>query len=70
MIWLALTVALDGVATTTSRPGSDGRRRAGAAGGCVAEVDGNRTRLTGIACHARFEGGGAHQEPRHLQTRT
>jgi hypothetical protein len=33
----------------------------------MAEVDGNRTRLTGIACHARFEGGGAHQEPRHLR---
>ncbi len=27
----------------------------------VAEVDGNRTRRTGIARAARFEGGGCHQ---------
>ncbi|MBM37191.1 MAG: hypothetical protein CL460_08480, partial [Acidimicrobiaceae bacterium] len=27
----------------------------------LAEVDGNRTRRTGIARPARFEGGGAHQ---------
>lgn len=26
-----------------------------------AEVDGNRTRRTGIACPTRFEGGGCHQ---------
>lgn len=32
----------------------------------VAEVDGNRTRRTGIARPNRFEGGGAHQVPRHL----
>ncbi len=30
------------------------------------EVDGNRTRRTGIARPNRFEGGGAHQVPRHL----
>ena len=29
--------------------------------GRVAEVDGNRTRRTGIACPSRFEGGGCHQ---------
>jgi hypothetical protein len=32
----------------------------------VAEVDGNRTRLTRIARDNRFEGGGAHQVPGHL----
>ena len=32
----------------------------------VAEVDGNRTRRTGVARPNRFEGGGAHQVPRHL----
>jgi len=32
----------------------------------LAEVDGNRTRRTGIARTARFEGGGAHQVLRHL----
>ena len=34
-----------------------------------AEVDGNRTRRTGIARPARFEGGEAHQAPGHLQTK-
>jgi hypothetical protein len=34
----------------------------------LAEVDGNRTRLTRIARDNRFEGGGAHQVPGHLQT--
>src|SRR5690349_15292998 len=29
----------------------------------IAEVDGNRTRLAGIAYDSRFEGGGAHQVP-------
>jgi hypothetical protein len=29
----------------------------------MAEVDGNRTRRTGIARPNRFEGGGAHQVP-------
>jgi hypothetical protein len=33
----------------------------------VAEMDGNRTRRTGIARPNRFEGGGAHQVPRHLR---
>jgi hypothetical protein len=33
----------------------------------VAEVDGNRTRQTGIARLSRFEGGGAHQVPLHLR---
>ena len=33
----------------------------------VAEVDGNRTRRTGIARPTRFEGGGAHQVPGHLR---
>ena len=33
------------------------------------EVDGNRTRLAGIACDSRFEGGGAHQVPGHLRPR-
>ena len=33
----------------------------------LAEVDGNRTRRTGIARPTRFEGGGAHQVPGHLQ---
>ena len=33
----------------------------------LAEVDGNRTRRTGIARPARFEGGGAHQALGHLQ---
>ncbi len=32
----------------------------------LAEVDGNRTRRTGIARPNRFEGGGAHQVPGHL----
>ena len=32
----------------------------------LAEVDGNRTRRMGIAHPNRFEGGGAHQVPRHL----
>ena len=32
----------------------------------LAEVDGNRTRRTGIARPDRFEGGGAHQVPGHL----
>ena len=39
-------------------------RRAG-----LAEVDGNRTRRTGIARPTRFEGGGAHQVLRHLRSR-
>ena len=30
-------------------------------------MDGNRTRLAGIACDNRFEGGGAHQVPGHLR---
>ena len=34
--------------------------------GVLAEVDGNRTRQTGIARLNRFEGGGAHQVPGHL----
>src|SRR6478735_9705612 len=34
--------------------------------GALAEVDGNRTRRTGIARPNRFEGGGAHQVPGHL----
>ena len=34
--------------------------------GVLAEVDGNRTRRTGIARPNRFEGGGAHQVPGHL----
>ncbi len=33
----------------------------------LAEVDGNRTRRTGIARPNRFEGGGAHQVLVHLQ---
>ena len=33
----------------------------------MAEVDGNRTRRTGITRPSRFEGGGAHQAPGHLQ---
>jgi hypothetical protein len=32
----------------------------------LAEVDGNRTRRTGIARPNRFEGGGAHQVLGHL----
>jgi hypothetical protein len=35
----------------------------------LAEVDGNRTRRTGIARPNRFEGGGAHQVPGHLRRR-
>ena len=35
----------------------------------LAEVDGNRTRRTGIARPNRFEGGGAHQVLGHLRTR-
>ena len=35
----------------------------------LAEVDGNRTRQTRIARLGRFEGGGAHQVPRHLRLR-
>ena len=38
-------------------------------GAKMAEVDGNRTRRTGIARPTRFEGGGAHQVPRHLHAR-
>ena len=33
----------------------------------MAEVDGNRTRQTGVSRLGRFEGGGAHQVPRHLR---
>src|SRR3954469_20857998 len=33
----------------------------------MAEVDGNRTRRRGSATTTRFEGGGAHQVPRHLR---
>ena len=33
----------------------------------MAEVDGNRTRRTGIARPTRFEGGGAHQALGHLR---
>jgi hypothetical protein len=33
----------------------------------LAEVNGNRTRQTGIARLSRFEGGGAHQVPSHLR---
>ena len=36
----------------------------------LAEVDGNRTRRTGIARPNRFEGGGAHQVPGHLHRST
>ena len=36
----------------------------------VAEVDGNRTRRTGIARPTRFEGGGRHQVAGHLRRRT
>ncbi len=36
----------------------------------LAEVDGNRTRRTGITRPTRFEGGGAHQVPRHLRSAT
>ena len=36
----------------------------------MAEVDGNRTRRTGIARSNRFEGGGAHQVLGHLRFRT
>ena len=35
----------------------------------LAEVDGNRTRRTGITHPTRFEGGGAHQALGHLHTR-
>lgn len=33
----------------------------------LAEVDGNRTRRTGVSRPNRFEGGGAHQVPGHLR---
>ena len=33
----------------------------------LAEVDGNRTRRTGITRPTRFEGGGVHQALRHLR---
>ena len=47
---------------------ADDARRDGSASAYVrlAEVDGNRTRRTGIARPNRFEGGGAHQVPGHL----
>ena len=35
----------------------------------MAEVDGNRTRRTGITHPTRFEGGGAHQALGHLHRR-
>ncbi len=35
----------------------------------MAEVDGNRTRRTGITHPTRFEGGGAHQALGHLHQR-
>ena len=41
--------------TFSERPGTN-----------VAEVDGNRTRRTGITRPTRFEGGGAHQALGHL----
>ena len=54
--------------------GADARRSAIGVGegavltaAVVAEVDGNRTRRTGIARPTRFEGGGAHQALRHLR---
>lgn len=47
-------------AALTTRPGS-ARLTA------MAEVDGNRTRRTGVARPTRFEGGGAHQVLGHLQ---
>jgi hypothetical protein len=37
-------------------------------GGEMAEVDGNRTRRTGITHPTRFEGGEAHQAPKHLRS--
>ena len=36
----------------------------------MAEVDGNRTRRTGITHPTRFEGGGAHQALGHLRPAT
>ena len=36
----------------------------------MAEVDGNRTRRTGITHPTRFEGGGAHQALGHLHKRS
>ena len=36
----------------------------------MAEVDGNRTRRTGITHPTRFEGGGAHQALGHLRSAT
>ena len=36
----------------------------------MAEVDGNRTRRTGITHPTRFEGGGAHQALGHLRRAT
>ena len=61
---LAQTVAglSDAVRTATLGPPPVNR-------GHLAEVDGNRTRQTGIARLGRFEGGGAHQVPRHLRRR-
>ncbi len=47
---------------TASRPAARTDR-------ATAEVDGNRTRRTGIARPTRFEGGGAHQALGHLQGR-
>ena len=47
-------------------PAASGPRSATGEGNDMAEVDGNRTRRTGIARPTRFEGGGAHQVPGHL----
>ena len=72
-------VGVDGVSFAMSAPGAavlpsdeadqtaDGPRSRRTV---LAEVDGNRTRRTGIARPNRFEGGGAHQVPGHLPART
>ncbi len=52
---------------STHRPRSDAGAPGGRPGAPMAEVDGNRTRRTGIARPTRFEGGGRHQVAGHLR---
>ena len=54
--------------TTAAAAGRQDTQRAGQTRP-IAEVDGNRTRRTGIARPTRFEGGGAHQALGHLRLR-
>ena len=57
------------LAATVRRANAATQLFGAAAGRDLAEVDGNRTRRTGITRPTRFEGGGAHQALGHLRER-